>query len=328
MTPIALWQRTPFAGLANALRFGLRGVRLHPAARIYGAPRALEIGRGAKIGPGCIFNLTGKGAIRLGSGVWTYRDVEFHTESRIEIGGGSSFQRGVVINGTVAIGRGCIFAPGVFVSSGKHIYDLKPAWPIRAQEALISDAPDDPDVARYILDKPVVIDEDCWLGAHVAVAPGVRIGRGAIVGANSVVTRDVAPYQIVAGAPARPVNQRLAWSPPAALDATLSEARPYLYSGFEIEEYEGRLSAVAAGEVSLALKPSASNTFHLSFEASAPGALHGFGEPIAFGAGRNECRLVLAGPSPTFADTVIVTLRFSFEAQPGSARLLDCRPGA
>ena len=55
----------------------------------------------------------GKGAIRLGAGVWTYRDAEFHTESRIEIGAGSSFQRGVLINGTVAIGRGCIFAPGV-----------------------------------------------------------------------------------------------------------------------------------------------------------------------------------------------------------------------
>ncbi len=272
MTPVALWQRTPLAGLANALRFGLRGVRFHPAARIYGEPRALEIGRGAKIGAGCVFNLAGRGAIRLGPGVWTYRDVEFHTENRIEIGAGCSFQRGVLINGTAAIGRGCIFAPGVFVSSGKHIYDLRPAWPIRAQEALISNAPGDPDVARYVLDKPVGIDEDCWLGAHVAVAPGVRIGRGAIIGANSVVTSDVAPYAIVAGAPARPINLRLVWRPPEALDATLPDARPYLYSGFESQERTGRLSAIVRGDVSLALKPSGSNTLLLSFEASAPGA--------------------------------------------------------
>lgn len=325
MTPIALWQRTPLAGLANALRFARRDVRFHPAARIYGDTRALKIGRGAKIGAGCVFNLTGKGAIRLGSAVWTYRDVEFHTESRIEIGAESSFQRGVLINGTVAIGRGCIFAPGVFVSSGKHIYDLKPAWPIRAQEALISDAPNDPDVARYILDKPVVIDEDCWLGAHVAVAPGVRIGRGAIVGANSVVTRDVAPYAIVAGAPARPINQRLDWSPPEALDATLTKARPYLYSGFEIEEWEERLSATATGEVSLALRPSAAAALHLSFEASGPGVLHGFGETTTFAAGRTECRLTIAEPpAPAFAGTVIVTLHFAFETQSDTTRLLSC----
>lgn len=326
MTPVALWQRTPLAGLANALRFGLRGVRLHPSARIYGGARALEIGPGAKIGADCVFNLAGKGAIRLGPRVWTYRDVEFHTESRIEIGAGSSFQRGVLINGTATIGRGCIFAPGVFVSSGKHIYDLRPAWPIRAQEALISDAPNDPDVARYVLDRPIRIDEDCWLGAHVAVAPGVRIGRGAIVGANSVVTRDVAPYTIVAGAPARPINQRLAWSPPEALDATLPEARPYLYSGFEIEEREERLSVSASGEVSVALKPSSADALHVSFEARAPGVLHGFGEPIAFAAGRNECELAIAEQSMlTFVDTAIVTLRFVFEAQPGSARLFICR---
>jgi acetyltransferase-like isoleucine patch superfamily enzyme len=325
MTPTALWQRTPLAGLANTLRFGLRGVRLHPSARIYGETRSLEIGRGAKIGGGCIFNLASKGVIRLGPGVWAYRDVEFHTEGRIEIGAGSSFQRGVLINGTVAVGRGCIFAPGVFVSSGKHVYDLRAAWPIRAQEALITEAPDQPDVACYVLDRPVQIDEDCWLGAHVAVAPGVRIGRGAIVGANSVVTGDVAPYAIVAGAPARPINQRLAWRPPDALDATLPDARPYLYSGFDVVEREGRLFATAAGDFSLALKPSASNALNLGFEASGPGALHGAGEPIAFALGRNECRLTFApAATPAFADTALIALSFAFEAQSGSARLLSC----
>lgn len=325
MTPTALWRRTPLAGLANAVRFASHGVRLHPAARIYGEARALDIGRGAKIGAGCIFNLTGKGVIRLGPSVWTYRDVEFHTESRIEIGAGSSFQRGVLVNGTVTIGRGCIFAPGVFVSSGKHIYDLRPAWPIRAQEALISDAPSDPDVARYVLDKPVVIDEDCWLGARVAVAPGVRIGRGAIVGANSVVTHDVAPYAIVAGAPARPIKQRLAWRPPNELDATLPEARPYLYSGFDIEERQERLSVVASGEISLALKSSPFDALLLKFEASGPGALHGMGEPIAFAAGQNERRVAVSEAlNPVFADTAIVALRFVFEARSGSARLLSC----
>lgn len=54
---------------------------------------------------------------------------------------------------------------------------------------------------------PVVIDDDAWLGTRVIVLKGVRIGRGAIVAAGAVVTRDVAPFSVVAGVPARPVGQ-------------------------------------------------------------------------------------------------------------------------
>jgi maltose O-acetyltransferase len=50
---------------------------------------------------------------------------------------------------------------------------------------------------------PIVIEADAWLGAGVVVLPGVTIGRGAVVGANSVVTSDVAPLHVVAGQPAR-----------------------------------------------------------------------------------------------------------------------------
>lgn len=53
---------------------------------------------------------------------------------------------------------------------------------------------------------PIVIEADAWLGAGVVVLPGVTIGRGAVVGANSVVTRDVAPFHIVAGQPARTIR--------------------------------------------------------------------------------------------------------------------------
>lgn len=50
---------------------------------------------------------------------------------------------------------------------------------------------------------PIVIEPDVWIGAGVVVLPGVTIGRGAIVGANSVVTTDVEPLHVVAGQPAR-----------------------------------------------------------------------------------------------------------------------------
>ncbi|MGH7605876.1 MAG: acyltransferase [Gemmatimonadales bacterium] len=53
---------------------------------------------------------------------------------------------------------------------------------------------------------PVVIDADAWIGAGAILLPGVRIGRGAVVGAQSVVAEDVPPLHVVAGQPARAIN--------------------------------------------------------------------------------------------------------------------------
>jgi acetyltransferase-like isoleucine patch superfamily enzyme len=54
---------------------------------------------------------------------------------------------------------------------------------------------------------PIIIEPDAWLGAGCVILPGVRIGRGAVVGANSVVSADVPPLHVVAGQPARTVRE-------------------------------------------------------------------------------------------------------------------------
>jgi acetyltransferase-like isoleucine patch superfamily enzyme len=54
---------------------------------------------------------------------------------------------------------------------------------------------------------PIVIEADAWLGAGCVILPGVRIGGGAVVGANSVVVEDVPPLHVVAGQPARIIRQ-------------------------------------------------------------------------------------------------------------------------
>jgi virginiamycin A acetyltransferase len=56
----------------------------------------------------------------------------------------------------------------------------------------------------------ISIEEDCWIGYGAIILSGVRIGRGAIIGAGSVVTKDVRPYVIAAGNPAKPVAARFA----------------------------------------------------------------------------------------------------------------------
>lgn len=56
--------------------------------------------------------------------------------------------------------------------------------------------------------KSVVIEDEAWIGTHSVILPGVRIGKGAVVGANSTVTKDVEPYSIVMGSPAKHYKYR------------------------------------------------------------------------------------------------------------------------
>ena len=60
--------------------------------------------------------------------------------------------------------------------------------------------------------RPIVIEDDAWIGFNAIVLKGVRIGRGAVVAAGAVVTRDVPPFTVVAGAPAAPIGRSLEMS--------------------------------------------------------------------------------------------------------------------
>ena len=54
----------------------------------------------------------------------------------------------------------------------------------------------------------VIIEKDVWIGSHVVILPGVKVGTGAVIGAGAVVTKDVTPYSIVGGVPAKFIKSR------------------------------------------------------------------------------------------------------------------------
>ena len=111
------------------------------------------------------------------------------------------------MNGTVIIGKFCQIAAGVeFVMNGaNHKMNAVSTFPFYTLEGWNMKPPA---MADMPLKGDTVIGNDVWIGQNATILPGVHIGDGAIIGANSVVGRDVAPYTIVAGNPAKALRKR------------------------------------------------------------------------------------------------------------------------
>lgn len=172
--------------------------------------------------------------LSLGNGVYIGRYVEIGPNQKIEIGDYTSIQDRTIILGDVSIGRYCTFAPNIYISSGNHYFDKFPELNIKDQDVRV--------IQNLELgkkhSKPVVVEDDCWLGANVLVMNGVKIGKGSVVGANSVVTKDVLPYTVVAGIPAKKIRNRINFLPPTILNYNRQEDLPYFYSGFFVSDME------------------------------------------------------------------------------------------
>ena len=97
----------------------------------------------------------------------------------------------------VTIGDDCSFGPNVTIVTPLH-----PMLPEERRGMKCSDGE-----TRFLCyAKPVTIGSDCWFGANVVVCPGVTIGEGCVIGAGSVVTRDIPARSFAAGVPARVIR--------------------------------------------------------------------------------------------------------------------------
>jgi len=123
-----------------------------------------------------------------------YAIIRAHEQS-VRIGAFSQVGPFTVILGGmgVTIGENVMIAPHVVIAAGNHDY-LQTEKPMR--------------FAGNLSEGPIVIEDNVWIGANVTITDGVRIGRDAVIGANSVVTHDVEAFDVVGGVPARVLLNR------------------------------------------------------------------------------------------------------------------------
>jgi acetyltransferase-like isoleucine patch superfamily enzyme len=144
---------------------------------------------------------------KAAGGVYLAENVHIYRWSIVELGEGNGsvrigantyIQAGCVLNAFVAnivIGANCMIAHHcAFMPYQHNVADLD--RPMRQQ----------PLVSRG----DIVLEDDVWLGANVVITDGVTIGQGAIIGAGAVVTKDIPPYAIAGGVPARVIRMRTA----------------------------------------------------------------------------------------------------------------------
>jgi galactoside O-acetyltransferase len=134
--------------------------------------------------------------IDLGDEVIIFRNAALHAEEgNLSIGHHVGINTNAFIDasqGSIRIGEYCLIGPNCVLRAADHRFDQIDR-PIRLQGHSRGE---------------IILEDDVWLGANVVVLSGVRIGKGSVIGAQSVVTKDIAPYSVAVGNPARVIRSR------------------------------------------------------------------------------------------------------------------------
>jgi len=141
-----------------------------------------------------------RGFARCGKNVW-FDPSGFYSYENIYVGDDVTLGYGPFLLASLAkirIGSKVMFGPQVVVVAGNHNTGELGRFMFDVHEKRADD------------DRDIVIDDDVWVGSRAVILNGVTIGRGSIVAAGAVVTKDVLPYSIVGGVPAKAISFR--WS--------------------------------------------------------------------------------------------------------------------
>ena len=123
------------------------------------------------------------------------RGANFGTGKGIRIGRNSGLGINCKVRGPLEIGENVMMGPDVIILTSHHGTE-RVDIPMRMQS---KDAPPP---------EKVTIGNDVWIGTRAIIMPGITVGDGSIIGAASVVTKDVPPYSVVAGVPAKVIKYR------------------------------------------------------------------------------------------------------------------------
>lgn len=128
-----------------------------------------------------------------GSNVNVEHGVYFGSGLDIEVGDNTGIGFNARIYGPLKIGNDVMMGPDVMIFTQNHENE-RTDIPMRLQTAP---------------KKPVEVGDDVWIGARAIILPGITVGRGSIIGAGSVVTKNIPEYAVVGGNPARIIRMRL-----------------------------------------------------------------------------------------------------------------------
>ncbi|MDD5489635.1 MAG: DapH/DapD/GlmU-related protein [Candidatus Moranbacteria bacterium] len=156
--------------------------------------KGMKFGRGSFIGPGYAVAPRLKGT-RLGNNVVIGRNAwldisRYKKGGRIFIGDGTQIGRSAVISACqkISVGKKCLISYNVTLADHDHDVFNPDVSPM---DAGITEG------------KEILIEDECFIGAHSFVLKGVHLGKHSVVGANSVVTKSFPAYSVIAGSPAR-----------------------------------------------------------------------------------------------------------------------------
>lgn len=126
----------------------------------------------------------------VGKGVHVYPKVVIWAPWNLVIGDEAGIANGAILysQGKIIIGKRAVISQGAHLCAGTHDY-TKEGFPL--------------------ITRPIVIEDQVWIAAEAFVHPGVTIGEGTVVGARSVVTKDLPAWKVCSGFPARPLKDRI-----------------------------------------------------------------------------------------------------------------------
>lgn len=186
---IIIQRRSFYSQLFSLLVFGSRKYFYKGRhTRLYGY-KTLKIGKGCHL----MDNSEIIGRVTIGNNVFIHENVLVRANHwSISIGDNTTINRNTNILSQCRIGANVSIAPNVVIIGANHVF-LDSTRTIKSQG---------------LTSKGIVVEDDVWIAGNSIILDGVTIGKGSVVAGGAVVNKDVPPYSVVAGVPAKIVKER------------------------------------------------------------------------------------------------------------------------